>query len=478
MLQLLNDICTVASALSTVASSVAEVIGSVTPSPPNQKQQIMIPSSPNTNSAQPAKMLTYSQNTSQYCGPRGYQWENNTYETCMPTTTTTTDATTLSDEIVCKTTNNFVESINMFANSFMFTMFLEDRSEILFSPQSLFLFIASLYVGASEKQKKKFSEINDPVFSKIITNYFLNIIHKIPVNEQNNNIINSAMKLLETSHITNNFYVDISHNVKLNYIEIVQMLGTNVKRVELNTNKKIVEEINNHIASLNLQGSINSCPYFDAFVYSTSNICLYWIKPLKNVNDEKKDIFIRQDGKYTLEKYLICEEDRGLFYENKLISLYEKSCYGTSINVGFMIPKESHIRNFKLSNATNVFDKLKPTKAYFQIPEFTLEAQYKLKNLKYSEIDIINSPQYYEDINGNEPINIQDIIHFNKISFTKEGVFTKKPTPEEVIRVPILYDTSYCSDRVSFKLIKTFVWYVRDIKNGNIILCGIFNGTI
>jgi serine protease inhibitor len=491
MFQLIGDFCsavgTTYNAINTVAKafspdtntnnspSYAQIAGAELPPPPY--------ASPYCNYTLPLPQTSVARNNGRTVLPSALLPPTS----YPPTTIVYGNNTNNEIEIKPKKSDPFVTAINDFANSFMFSIFLEEVPHIVFSPQSLFFVFASMYVGLNEKQKIAVNELKDSLASKIMINYFVDMLHGMQAKEHNNFIIQNAMKLLESSHVINNFYLDMNYKIRKNYTEIVSLMGTNVKQVEFLTDDAITQIINSHLQDTGVFGKeLSRCTFARSFWFSTVDLNLHWIKPFTEFIRDPKNIdlgkstrepFTRFDGKLTMESYLVCDDDDGNYYEDKLMRLYEKPCYGTNLAVGFMLPSEPHVKCLKLSNATNVFEKLRPVKAYICVPSFSLENTLNIATFKDNEIDMLNKLQCYDDIDDTQSLFIDDIMHFNAITLNKNGMFTTVPRPEDILNIKPSVNDKKLLEWKALKIDRTFTWYIRDTVNGNIILCGLYDGS-
>lgn len=374
--------------------------------------------------------------------------------------------------------NQFIEKLNDLANSCLFTLLLNGVEEIIFSPQSLFLLFASLYVGMNKEKKMEINKLeNNDKSSKVFFNYFVDIFKNIPIDQHNDYIINQACKICENCQVFNNFYVNSNYEINQCYIDLISAINTNVKSIDLLFGENVLNLIREQIIKQGIQANLHSCPYVSSFWYSATKFSLRWAKPFKDF-DDKRNKFFNMNGNCTLENYLISENDTGNFYQNDLIKVFEKYCHENALIVGFVLPRKAHIKNFQLSNITKNFHKLRLIKAKILIPMFTLENTISFSELQHSDLGISNVFDAYDDIEKDQTLYIEDIVHSNKLILTKNGVFSDLPDDNNnpVINTNLDFHDIQ-QNKITIKFNHSFIWYIRDPNNNNLNLCGLFNGS-
>jgi len=439
--------------------------------------------------------------------------------------------------------NTIVENLNNFANSYLFSIFLNylvnndndndntennnndkkniKNTDMIFSPQSIYIILLSLYMGLNTHQKKKLCQSKNT--SRAMIKYCRNMINILGIDENNESIINEILKISENTNIINNVYFN-KNTYELNkvFIDAMSIIGIQVKEIDLLFNEDLLN-VNGDLYSQSVP-LLESCPYSMCFWYSTIKINLRWIKPFVNYrSSDKYKIFINLNEKYTDEHFNICEDDDGLYYENTLIKLYEKYCDNPNLRVGFMLPKNLRVRNLQLVNALENINKLRRVNANIILPIFTSENNLSISKIFGNDIDIFKNSYYHNIEEQDGLINIEDIVHPNKIIFNNEGMFSslneqnqtkieKNTTTTTTITITDeknqIISTKEISDdyeqmddqgpisvsakvsqlekkinhnkiteKIHLKFTNTFIWYIRDTVHGNVIYCGMYDGS-
>jgi len=259
----------------------------------------------------------------------------------------------------------------------------------------------------------------------------------------------------------------------------MKILNVNIKQLDM-LNDIILDKIYRDINYFNVDTAIDH-NYFSSFYVSICKINLKWVKKFLNY-DIKKRIFVRSNNEQVLENYLVCYDDIGNFYQNKDIKVFEKYCANTRLVTGFILPVSNNLVKTQLNSVTKSFHKFKLIKAKLILPKFTYSnainfTQLQNTTVKTMNIDILNQAKYYEKMSNNKVITIDDIVHPNAIILNENGIFNN--ADETDIMTPYHNfdeDITYIRENVTLVYDKSFIWYIKDSINNNIILCGYYNG--